>query len=69
MLPHAQHLCPINSAANFLGVSAERVGRSLGGWSETSALVLRMASLSPAVLRKAQLLLGLLSWETFLVVS
>lgn len=63
-----QHLCPINNAGRFLGVSAEMVGRCLGGWNETNALVLRMASLSLAVLRKAQLLLGLLSWGTFLVV-
>lgn len=65
MLPHAQHLCPINNAGSFLGVSAEMVGRCLGGWNETNALVLRMASLSPAVLGKAQLLLDLLSWETY----
>lgn len=68
MLPHAQHWYPINNAGSLLGVSAEMVGRCLG-WNETSTLVLRMGSLSPAVLGKAQLLLGLLSWKhIFLVV-
>lgn len=65
MLPHAQHLCPINNAGSFLGVSAEMVGRCLGGWNETSALVLGWLACPPAVLGKAQLLLDLLSWETY----
>lgn len=42
-------LVPNKQYWNLLVVFAKMVGRCLGGWNETSALVLRMASLTLAV--------------------
>lgn len=57
MLPHTQHLMSNKECWNSQGILAEAWGGDIWGWIGTSALVLRMANLSPTVLGQSPTLL------------